>query len=223
VIVLHGFGGNRHTALAHSSFLYPEFSLLLLDLRGHGESDGRVTSVGYYERLDVIGAAQYLQDLGYRSIGVLGVSMGGATAILAAAECPAIDAVVADSSFAELRHAVREGARRRGYPATLSGPLAYLSCRTAALRLRHRYGAGDPVACVAAIAPRPLLLIHGEGDTFIRVDNAHALYAAAGEPKELWLLPDIEHAGAMESDCEAYRQRVDAFFRRWLATSPKPD
>ena len=222
VVVLHGFGGNRHTSLVQSSFLYPEFTLLLLDLRGHGESDGRDTSVGYHERLDAIAAAEYLRAVGYRPIGVFGVSMGGATAILAAADSPAIDAVVADSPFAMLRHAVREGARRRGYPARVSGPLAYLSCRTAAWRLGHRFGAGDPVACVAAIAPRPLLLIHGEADTLIRVDNAHALYAAAGEPKELWLLPEIEHARAIEADGEAYRERVSDFFRRWLRTPPNP-
>ena len=52
--------------------------------------------------------------------------------------------------------------------------------------------------------------------------NAHALYAAAGEPKELWLLPEIEHAGAIESDCAAYRERVAGFFRRWLLNAVPP-
>jgi fermentation-respiration switch protein FrsA (DUF1100 family) len=229
VIVLHGFGGNRHTSLAHGSFLYPEFTLLLPDFRGHGESEGHRTSVGYLERLDVIAAAGYLRSLGYGPIGVFGVSRGGATAILAAADSTAIDAIAADSSFAQLRDAVGGGARRRGYPAPLSGPLAYLSCRTAAWRLRHRYGAGDPVACVAAIAPRPLLLIHGEADTLIRIHHAHALYSAAAEPKELWVVPEIEHARAIETHSEAYHQRVADFFRRSLRSQtaaqdrPAPD
>ena len=220
IVVLHGFGGNRHGSLSFASFLYPEFTLLLLDHRGHGESDGRHTSIGFHERLDAIGAAAYLRSLGYGPIGVFGMSMGGATAILAAAESPLIDAVVADSSFATLRAAVREAARRRGYPRPVTGALAYLSCRTAAWRLRHRLGAGDPLACVAAIAPRPILLIHGEADDLIRVDHAHALHAAAGDPKELWLLPNIEHAGAMEADCETYKQRVASFFRDWLREEP---
>src|SRR5205823_8740962 len=107
VVVVHGHGGNRHTSLAYASCLYPDLTLLLPDLRGHGDSEGRHTSVGYYERYDVIGAATYLRSLGYGPIGVLGISMGGATAILAAAESDAIDAVAADSSFAALRHAVR--------------------------------------------------------------------------------------------------------------------
>lgn len=222
IIVVHGHGGNRHTSLAYASFLYPRFTLLLPDLRGHGESDGRHTSVGHLERRDIIGAAQYLRDLGYGPIGVFGISMGGAVAILAAAESDALDAVAADSSFAALRHAVREAARIRGYPGPLTRPLAYLACQTAAWRLRHPMRAGDPLGCIGAIAPRPLLLIHGEADSLITVDNAHALYAAAGEPRELWILPEVEHARAIESDSEGYKERVLGFFTQWLVAEGAP-
>lgn len=222
VIVLHGHGSNRHTTLAQCSFLYPEFTLLLPDLRGHGDSEGRHTSVGYLERLDLIGATRYLRELGYEKVGVLGVSMGAATAILAAAESELIDAVVADSAFAVLRHAVREGARLRGYPGPVTRPLAYLACRTAAWRLRHPLSASDPLGVVGAIAPRPLFLIHGELDDLILVENARALYAAAGEPKELWVLPGVEHSAALEADREAYQERVQGFFQRWLLQEPAP-
>jgi pimeloyl-ACP methyl ester carboxylesterase len=219
VIVAHGHGGNRHTTLAYASFLYPEFTLLLPDLRAHGDSAGGLTSVGYRERLDLIGAARFLRALGYGPIGVLGISMGGATAILAAADSPDIDAVVSDSSFACLRFAVREAARLRGYPGPITRPLANLSCLIAALRLRHRPRAADPVLAVGALAPRPILLIHGEADRLILVEDAHALYRAAGEPKELWLLPEVGHARGLEAAPETYRQRVLGFFRRWLGTA----
>jgi fermentation-respiration switch protein FrsA (DUF1100 family) len=69
---------------------------------------------------------------------------------------------------------------------------------------------------VDRIAPRPLLLIHGELDDLITADNARALYAAAGEPKELWILPAVEHSGALEAAREEYQERVSGFFRRWL-------
>jgi pimeloyl-ACP methyl ester carboxylesterase len=216
VIVLHGHGGNRHNSLAYAAGLYPDFTLLIPDLRGHGESEGRHTSVGYHERLDVIAAAAYLRALGCEKVGVLGISMGGATAILAAAKSQLIDAVVADSAFAILRDAVREGARIRGYPAPITSPLAYLSCRTTALRLRYHMQLGDPLGCVAAIAPRPLLIIHGEADSLIRLDNAHALYAAAGQPKELWTVPGVGHARVIEEDSAAYGTRIKGFFQRWL-------
>ena len=69
---------------------------------------------------------------------------------------------------------------------------------------------------VGALAPRPILLIHAEAERLILVEDAHALYRAAGEPKELWLLPDVAHARALEVAPESYRQRVLGFFRRWL-------
>ena len=222
VVVAHGHGGNRHTTLAYASFLFPRYSVLLPDLRGHGESDGDLTSVGYHERLDLIGAARFLRDLGYGPVGVLGISMGAATAILAAADSPDISAVVADSSFACLRYAVREGARRRGYPRPITGSLAYLSCLTAALRLGHPLRAADPIQAVSAIAPRPLLLIHGQSDDLILVEDAQALYAAAREPKELWVLPNVAHARALEAAPDDYRDRVLGFLGRTLAEDAPP-
>lgn len=216
IIIAHGHGGNRHTTLAYASFLYPDFTVLMPDLRAHGESEGRLTSVGYHERLDLVASARHLRELGYGPIGVLGISMGGATAIQAAAETDEIDAVVSDSSFAALRYAVREAARLRGYPPAVVSPLAYLSCLTAAWRLRHPMTAADPLGAVRAIAPRPLLLIHGQADDLIRVDNARALYEAAGEPKELWELPAVTHARAIEAHPLCYRDRVLGFFRQHL-------
>ena len=222
IIVAHGHGGNRHTSLAYASFLFPEHSVLLPDFRAHGDSAGQLSSVGYHERQDLIGAARYLRALGYQRIGVLGVSMGGAAALLAAAASPEIDAVVADSSFAVLRHAVREGARLRGYPPSIVRPLAYLSCRTAAIRLRYSMPSGDPINAVQRIAPRPLLLIHGDADTFILPEEALALHAAAGDPRDLWLLPGVGHARAIEADGAAYRDRVMEFFASALAGPARP-
>lgn len=216
VIVVHGHGQNRHGSLPFASFLYPRFTVLLPDLRGHGDSEGRHTSVGFHERQDVLGAVTFLNRMGYGPIGVLGISMGGVAAMLAAAETPLIRAVVTDSSFATLHGAIREAARLRGYPGPITGPLAWLSCRTAALRLRHPYGAGDPVRCVAGLAPRPLLIIHGEEDALVRPAHAHALFAAAGGSKELWMLPGVAHAQALDMVGDAYRERVGAFFGRWL-------
>jgi fermentation-respiration switch protein FrsA (DUF1100 family) len=221
VIVAHGHGANRHSSLAYASFLFPEYSVLLPDFRAHGESPGQLTSVGYHERKDLIGAVGHLRSLGYQWVGLLGISMGGAAALLAAAECPEVDAVVADSSFAALRHAVREGARMRGYPAPIVRPLAYLSCRTAAWRLRYSMRSGDPITAIARIAPRPLLLIQGEADSFILPEEARALYAAAGDPKELWLLPGVGHARAIEAASARYCERVMDFFSRSMASTAR--
>jgi fermentation-respiration switch protein FrsA (DUF1100 family) len=216
VIIAHGHGASRHGSLAHAQLLYPRYTVLMPDLRAHGGSAGRYTSIGYHERLDLIGSASYLRELGYGPIGVLGISMGGAAAILAAADSPEIDAVIADSSFAYLWRAVQRSARHRGYPRPIAAPLAYLACHTAALRLRYRRAFGDPVRAVAAMAPRPLLIIHGADDDLISVESAYQLYTAAGQGRELWILPKTGHARALEAAPEQYAERVLDFLGRTL-------
>jgi pimeloyl-ACP methyl ester carboxylesterase len=70
---------------------------------------------------------------------------------------------------------------------------------------------------MAKLAPRPLLMIHGEGDTYIKPDMARALFGRAGEPKEFWLVPGAKHNQGMHVAGDEYRQRVLRFFERHLA------
>ena len=220
VIACHGHGGNKHTMLPVAQFLQPEFNVLLLDSRGHGESDGARTTVGYEERLDVHAAVDELERRGHRPVGVLGISMGAAIAILAAAEDPRIRAVVADSPFARLRWAVSQVARNRGYPRLVAPAVAHFGCRMTSLRLRYPMTAFDPIEAVDRIAPRPLLLIHGQRDALIPIRNSHELYARAHEPKELWVLDGLDHCRGLDEACGAYQQRILEFFRRHLTRVP---
>jgi fermentation-respiration switch protein FrsA (DUF1100 family) len=85
---------------------------------------------------------------------------------------------------------------------------------------RWRYGypfqAVRPIDVVAAIAPRPFLLLHGMADTIISVDHAHRIFAAASEPKELVIFEDAAHCGGYFADRPAYVARVSQFFARSL-------
>ncbi len=219
VVVCHGHGGNKMTSLWLATGLFPRFSVLLLDLRGHGDSEGDRTSVGYLERLDVVGAVHWVREqAGPIPIGLLGISMGAAAVILAAAECREVAAVVADSPFARLRTPVRFAIAARGYPRALAPVLAWAVELVAGWRLgmRHRTRL-DPIDVVAGIAPRPLLLIHGQADELIPVEESHALWHLAGEPKEQWVLPEVGHARVADVEPRAYADRVAGFFERFLA------
>lgn len=219
VIVLHGHGGNKHTCLPLAQFLFPRYNVLMLDHRGHGESDGLRTTIGYEERLDVHGAVDLLLERGLGPVGIFGMSMGGATAIMAAAEDPRIAAVVADSPYARLRWAVQQSANLRGYPELLSPAIAFLGVLTTSLHLRYRMRAFDPVEVVEKIAPRPLFLMHGTEDDIVPVASAHALFARAGEPKELWLIEGLKHCKALEEAYEPFKSKVVGFFDRTLAAA----
>ncbi len=225
VLVCHGHGGNKVSNLWVAAALYPGFNVLLLDVRGHGESEGDLTSVGYLERLDIIGAATWVQErLGANhKLGVLGISMGAAAAILAAAECQALEAVVADSPFARLRTPIRLAIRARGYPRHLTPALAWSVHKAAAWLLGPtRRTWLDPADVVARIAPRSLFLIHGEADATIPVSESETLYRLAGEPKELWVLPETGHAQAVAAEPERYAQQVSQFFEHYLLRTRTP-
>lgn len=216
VILLHGFGGNKGTMLNVVQMLAPHLNVLALDVRGHGESGGNWTSVGHFERYDVITAAEGLRARGFGPIGALGISMGAAISLLAAAESPLIGAVVADSAFAILRHAVRGNARLRGYPPGLADVAALTACASAAARLRHPPRASDPLEAIPLIAPRPALLIHCEEDEMIPLSEAQELYAASGEPCDLWTIPKLAHAESSSGAEAEYRQRIVRFFLETL-------
>lgn len=217
VIALHGHGGNRHHLLPTAQLLYPDFHVLLLDHRGHGESDGVRTTIGYEERLDVPPAVDFLLGRGLGPVGIYGMSMGGAIAIQAAAEDRRIAAVLVDSPFARLRWAVQQSANLRGWPTQITPVLAYLGCLTTALHLRYRMQAFDPIEVVDRISPRPILIVHGTEDDIVPVASAHALYERANEPKELWLLDGLKHCRALDDRYDEFRARVLGFYHRWLS------
>lgn len=212
VIALHGHGGNKDTLLPLAHMLYPRFNVLMLDHRAHGESAGTRTTIGFEERLDVHAAVDFLESRKLGPVGIFGMSMGGATAILAVAEDERIAAVVADSPYARLRWAVAEAARLRGYPGMVTPGIAYLGCMATAMHLGYPIWAFDPVEVVSRIAPRPLFIMHGELDELIPVSNAHKLYSAAREPKSLWLIPGLQHCKAMSEMTEEFGRRILEFF-----------
>ncbi len=216
VVGCHGHGGNKHTMLPVAQFLQAEFNVLLLDSRGHGDSGGSRTTVGYEERLDVQAAVDELERRALGPVGVYGISMGAAIAILAAAEDRRIASVCADSSFARLQWAVAQAARVRGYPAFVAPMVANAGCWVTSLRLRYPITAFDPIEVVDRIAPRPLLLIHGERDRLIPLYHSRLLYARAGPPKDLWVLGGLEHCRGLDEVGGVYRRRVLEFFRRTL-------
>jgi pimeloyl-ACP methyl ester carboxylesterase len=107
VIMEHGNGQNRNDSgigmLDITAGLVGHgFNVLMFDLHGFGESEGNTVSGGYYEKDDLKGAVAYVQGRGFDSVGVLGFSMGAVSSLLAAAEDKGINAVVADSSYADL-------------------------------------------------------------------------------------------------------------------------
>ena len=219
VLLLHGFGGTRDKMLPHADFLHDAgYSVLLFDLRSSGESEGNAVTFGFREQGDVQGAVRYLKerrDADGENVGALGLSMGGAAAIMAAAHTPELKAVVSESSFQSVNSAVASSFEH--FIDLPAFPFAPVTVFIIERRLGIKAGQVAPVEDVALISPRPVFIIHGREDKTIVPEDAHALYAAAGEPKEgVWLIDGAGHAEGAEVAAEEYAERVVEFFRRHL-------
>ena len=222
VILAHGYTSNRLQpsvpALELARALVESgFNVLMFDFRNSGESGGKVTTLGYREVNDIYGAVAWLKrerPAQAEKIGVIGFSMGAVTAIMAAASEPAIEAVVADSPFSDLRSYLRQNMPIwTGLPDV---PFTWVIMTVLPPLIGLDVDAVSPVARMPRLE-QPVLLIHTDQDDVIPAAESQAL-AAAGRPDrtELWLVPGTRHVGARSVDPAAYDARVIAFFREAL-------
>jgi len=197
------------------------FNVLTFDFHGHGADHGAPVTLGFREVQDLFGALDYAHTrVEDAQIGVIGFSMGASVAILVTARRQDVRAVVADSPFAThediVTHAIERVTRLPGRQ------VARLADTFLNWRAGYRHRDVRPIDEVAAIAPRPLLIIHGSADRTIPVEHAYRVYAAAGAPKELWIGEGADHCGTYFLDRPAYCARVVAFFERALDAETAP-
>ena len=221
VVFVHGVDSVRsgNKALLLASMLTEQgFNVLTFDLRGHGSSDGDGLSGGDHERKDVLGAIDFLEERGVppSNVGVLGVSMGAAAAVMALVEAPSVEAVVLDSPYASLSDLIAQEIGIRSALPGWSGQLFVPGVKLAAqLALDIDIGAVVPERAVSEL-DYPVLIIHGEDDTRVSVDHAIRVYTASHADSELWLLEGLGHADAFGAYPEEYARRVSAYFRERL-------
>lgn len=215
IVMLHGYSASKADLLdiAQALFSFGAYHLLLLDGRAHGASGGRLISFGKEEWLDVRAAVDFLgsvPELKRFPIGCYGVSMGGAIGIQAAVRLHEIRALVTDSAYSDLSEVIAVSQRLKYHIPRF--PLGQMAIWGIQVRLRVRMSAVSPDSMVGQVAPRPILLIHGEKDVRVSAKHAKRLYTRAREPKQIWLVPEAGHADAFYFRGEEYARRVLQFF-----------
>lgn len=220
LLMCHGWGDNKGHLLERTYFLNTKagYNLLYFDHRSHGESDGTITTIGYLELIDCEGAISFLREKHPESLdhlGVFGLSMGGAVGIMTMAQHPEIKAAVIESSFTDYRKVVQQWAwnnMRIPYFPLVLVTLFFLRLRVG----KPEVDSYSPIKFIPRIAPRPIFLIGGGDDLLMPEAEVRALHEAAGQTKQLWIIPGAAHAQCFKVAGMEYEERVIGFYRKHL-------
>lgn len=218
IVLLHGYGRDHHRAWRYGGFLKDAgYGLLAFNFRSSRSRDRLPTTLGHHETEDARAALAWVRgrgDLAAARLGLLGESLGGSVALVAAAERPEVAAVVVDCAFATGAGALEDACARW---ARLPGrPMARL-CRAAGRLVTGRDpGALDVVGATRGLRDRPVFFIHALEDDRLSETHPRALWRAAGAKDPLWLIPGIGHNEGWQRHRPLYESRVLAFYDRHL-------
>ena len=212
IIFGHGLFRSRREGLERGSALNKRgLSVLLFDFRNHGESDGRFTSLGFLERLDVLGAYDFLKEKRERRRFVLlGVSMG-AVAIIHAADAfqQDLEAIIADSPFQSLNETV---AHHTGMLALPSFPFADLFVWNFTRITQYSAEDLNTLEALGRLDEIPVLLIYGKKDRRLPPSGIQNIFdSIPSAKKKLLLFEDAFHGVAYRINPELYVEKVVEF------------
>ena len=236
-VILFGpeFGSNRWACVAYcESVLENGYDVFAFESRGQGDSEREpgyepLQWVTEFEVEDTLAALAYLKnrpDADPKGVGFFGISKGAGAGLIAAARDPYVRCSVTDGVFGTYTTLVpymrmwfriynQQYLAHGLLPSWYYGLIGLAGLDQTARERNCRFPHLE--RALPRLAPRPLLVIHGECDTYIRAEMARSLFKCARQPKDFWLVPGAKHNQALHLAGDEYRRRVLAFFEQHLA------
>ncbi len=218
VLLVHGHGGSRLDYVNIAPFLIREgYGLLMFDLRASGTSEGELVTMGCHEVMDVEAAFAYLvtrPEVDAERIGIFGHSMGGTSAIRAMVRIPQARVLIASAAYTSFYDSVADGVKQ--IPPFPAFPIANVIEQMVTWQADCDVSEVRPIDDVPNISPRPILFIQGAEDVTVQPRNADDLFAAAREPKFLYMVEGAGHGDVYETDPAEYERRVLDFLSEYL-------
>jgi len=214
VVLAHSVRSNRREMLGRAELLHTAgYSVLLFDQQAHGESSGSQITFGHQESHDARAAVAYARSRWpAERMAYLGVSQGGAAALLGARPLD-VDALILEEVYPTIAEAITNRVAIR------LGPLAPLVTPLFLVQSRMRLGvSADEIAPIRGLDSicAPLLLIAGANDRHTTLAESERMFAAAPQPKELWVIAEAAHQDFHKLETTRYEARVLEFLARWL-------
>jgi len=214
VLLLHSIRADRSSMLTRAQLLLRHgFSVLLIDLQGHGETPGATITLGWRESADVRAALGWLKSAApSRRIGVIGCSLGGA-AVLLGPQPAGFDAVVLEAVYPRVAGAIENRIRiRLGPLAPVLTPLLLVQLQP---RLHISPGDLEPIRSIPRLGA-PLLVVAGSRDQHTTLAESEELFRAGVQPKRLWVVNGARHQDFLAVDPSGYASQVIGFLLEYL-------
>lgn len=221
IIFSHGFGDSRTDMPVKSLKLAQRltnegYNVLMFDFRNSGDSEGDMTTIGYYEKYDVLSAIEFAKAKFSSRIGLLGWSMGASSSILAANESDDVHAVIADSPFSDFNNYIGE---QLNYWTKLPNKLSPLVVKTTETFMGFNYSKVSPIKAAKEInkgdLEKAMLLIHGKSDNAISYKNSIEIQKK-NPSADLWLIEGAGHIRGYKKEKSHYEDRVIEFFNEHI-------
>ena len=214
VICFHGYtsqGMNDYIGLS-GYYLKHGYSMLLVDERAHGQSEGEYIGFGCLDRKDAVRWIDWVLETCGEEVRILlhGTSMGGSTVLMASGLKlpPQVKGIVSDCAFTSPKDVFTHVLHTMYHLPAF--PMIQIADRVN--KKKAGYGLDE---CNAARevqkAAVPILFIHGEADTFVPARMCKEIYDNCASPKQILTVPGAAHAESYYKDTAAYEQALDTF------------
>ena len=215
-IVVHGYGGNHFDVYMQCMmFERRGYSILALDLRAHGDSEGDMLTMGLYEHTDLISWIEKMLEIKNYKIVLYGISMGASTVCMALGEKLPSNVICAieDCGFDNANREFSYVFSRNKFKLKWIYKIFYRYVKTVKkIDLKK-----IDVAKKLAKSQLPVLFIHGGADNFVPTEMVYNLYGAVNESRaRLFIVEGAGHGDAFESNPSLYRQEVYNFLSKYL-------